>query len=239
MTSLNEQVFEVLYENLVAVDSSYAGKDMVLCPVCLREIPLAEVLAGGIEHIIPQVAAKEDSTIDKKQATLNQRCGITLLCRQSRACKSDGKMSEDGCNGMKGRLYDRLFKNLFDDSPHATEDLTHAHGVGILVMGYLAAFQFFGYEYILRPELGEIREQFDYPHERKTPYLDNAECNFGDNGSIPLLTATGQPFMWGGILNSDAPLQVMFRRCRAQLPGGQWSIKDGVRHLTNLIPARD
>lgn len=236
MPSLKEEVYKVLRENLVAVDPSYACKNVVLCPICLREVTRAEVLEGGIEHIIPQVVAKEDAGYEKAHATLNQRCGITMLCRQERVCRSDGYVSKDGCNGLKGRLYDKLFKNLFDDRPHRKDELTHRHGVGILTMGYLAAFQFFGYEFILRDEMDEIRKQFDYPDDRKTPYLDQALYCLAPSSSLPLLTETGQPFVWGGVMESNAPLHLMFRRCQVKLPGGHWQFKEGVRHLVNLIP---
>jgi hypothetical protein len=235
MPSLNEEVYAVLRENLVAVDPGYAEKDVVLCPICLRGIGQAEVLVGGIEHIIPRVVADEDSVDDKARATRNQRCGITLLSRQQRVCKSDGYVSKGGCNGLKGRLYDRLFKGFFDDGPHSREKLAHQHGVGILMMGYLAAFQFFGYEFILRREMDEIREQFDYPIDRKTPYLDQALYCLAPSNSPPLVTESGQPFVWGGIKKPDAPLHLMFRRCQVELPGGHWQLKEGVRHLVNLI----
>jgi len=140
MPSLKEEVYAVLRGNLVAVDPSYADKDVVLCPICRRGIRQAEVHAGGIEHIIPQVAANKDSSDYKARATLSQRCGITLLCRQERVCKSDGYVSKDGCNGLKGRFYDRLFKDFFDDGPRRREELTHQHGVRILMMGYWRHF---------------------------------------------------------------------------------------------------
>jgi hypothetical protein len=239
MASLKEEVYAVLRENLIAVEPRYAGNDVVLCPICLREVTQTEVLAGGIEHIIPQVVAKEDPVDDKARATLNQRCGITLLCRQERSCKCDGHMSKDGCNGLKGRFYDRLFKGLFDDGPHGQEELTHRHGVGILTMGYLVAFQFFGYEFILRRKLDEIREQFDYPDDRKTGYLDQALYCLAPSSSLRLLTESGQPFLWGGVMKPDAPLHLMFRRCQVVLPGGHWNFRNGVRHLGNLIPKEE
>lgn len=238
MPSLKEEVYDVLYENLVAVRPHFAGKGVVLCPICFREITRADVLTRGIEHIVPQVVAHKDGVDDKAIATFNQRCGITLLCRQERLCNSDGKYIKDGCNGLKGRLYDRLFRDLFEDGPHQPDELTHRHGVGILLMGYLAAFQFFGYEFILRPELDELREQFDFPDDHKTDYLNDASYCLAPHSSLPLGTESGQPFIWGGIMKPDAPLHLMFRRCQVTLPGGHWQFKEGVRHLSNLLPKK-
>jgi len=76
---LNEEVYAVLRENLVAVKSSYAEKDVVLCPVCLREIGKAEVLKGGIEHIIPQVVANEDAPTTRHKL-LGTRDVASLCC---------------------------------------------------------------------------------------------------------------------------------------------------------------
>jgi len=64
-------------------------------------------------------------------------------------------------------------------------------------MGYLVAFQYFGYEYILRCEMDEIRNQFDYPDERKTSYLDQALYSLTPSSSPPFVAESGQPFLWG------------------------------------------
>jgi len=104
MPGLKEEVFEILRENLLAVKPEYASKDVVLCPLCLREITRVEALVSSVEHIIPQVATKGDTAKDRSLATKNQRCGITLSCRREWSCKSDGYISKDGCNGLKGRL---------------------------------------------------------------------------------------------------------------------------------------
>jgi hypothetical protein len=95
---LKEEAFDVLYKDLCAFDSSYAGREAILCPICWREIPRAEVIAAGIEHIIPQNVVANDSAAAAALATKNQRCGITVLCRQSRTI--NGKEVKDGCNGF-------------------------------------------------------------------------------------------------------------------------------------------
>jgi hypothetical protein len=237
--SIKEEVYEVLHENLVAVRPDLRDKDCVLCPICLREISRYDVIMGGVEHIIPRTVVRNDNQSAARVGTKNQRSGITLLCRQSRLCASDGRESKDGCNGLKGKLYDRLFRNLFDDKPHSAAELIHGHGVSILVMAYLGAFQSFGYEYILRDELDEIREQFDFPNQRKTKWLDDSEFFLGNNQIQITATATGQPFVFGPIGNVQAPLQVLFRRCRALLPPCTWASNGSVRHLEELAPVLD
>lgn len=234
--SINEEAYEVLRENLVAVRPEFAARDVVLCPICQREVSRDAVIKGGVEHIIPQNVVSGDSADVASLGTKNQRCGITVLCREERACKSDGKISKDGCNGMKGRLYDRLFRRLFDTGAHARSELTHSHGVAVLIMAYLGAFQCLGYEYILRPELDPIREQFDFPHDRKTDWLDHARYCLAEDKTQVVATSVGQPFVFGGITTQSAPLEVLFRRCHVLLPSGHWSISKVTRHLQVLLP---
>ena len=234
--SLREEAYDVLRENLVAVRPEFAAREVVLCPICQREISRDAVIRGGIEHILPQNVVKGDSADLILLGTKNQRCGITILCRDQRVCKSDGKISKDGCNGIKGRLYDRLFRGLFDTNTHTKSELRHSHGVAILIMAYLGAFQTFGYEYILRPELDPIREQFDFPNDRKTDWLDHA-C-YGLAKEIPQVVSTshGQPFLFGSISTLTAQLEVFFRRCHVILPGGHLSLRKATRHLEVLLP---
>lgn len=233
---MNEDVYTVLHDNLVAVKPEYATREVVLCPICLREIPRDIVLKFGVEHIIPQNVIRNDEPDFARLGTKNQRCGITVLCREPRICASDGKTSPDGCNGMKGRLYDRLFRGLFDSAAHRPEELQHGHGIAILIMAYLGAFQNLGYEYILRPTLDDIRTQFDFPNEQKTEWAQFAKYYLGESETQIVATSTGQPFVWGGQCTTGAPLHIFFRRCRALLPGGHWKLKALTRHLGSLLP---
>lgn len=235
MVNLKEEVFNVLRENLVAFKPEYRDKDVVLCPICLREITREQAISGGIEHIIPQSVAERDSEAYKSVATKNQRCGITLLCREQRQLKSGGKDRDQGCNGIKGSFYDFSFKILLDNQAHTQDQTTHRNGVAILIMAYLAAFQMFGYEYILSEELDQIRDQFDFPDERKTEYLDKALYNLQENSNLQLVTGVGQPFITGGVLRKDAFLEIYFLRCKASLPNGNWKLNTSVKHLDNLV----
>ncbi|WP_339745968.1 hypothetical protein [uncultured Rubinisphaera sp.] len=230
---LNEEAFDVLYKDLCEFDSTYVGRDVILCPICWREIPKADVITTGIEHIIPRNVVANDSSAAAELATKNQRCGITVLCRQPRTI--NGKEVKDGCNGFKGSAYDRLFRHLFDDKDHTEVELRHRHGVAILIMAYLGAFQTFGYSYIRRNELDEIREQFDFPDDRKTGWLECAMFSLRPLANPIVATEVGQPFVVGGLMNEDTPLHVLFRRCQAYLPHGHWN-STGVESLNTLLP---
>jgi len=236
--SIPEQTFDALHRNLVEKNVAYSDRDVVLCPICLREISRDYFLASGVEHILPRNILKDDDKGKRRLGSINQRAGITVLCRQERTCVSDGKACVDGCNGLKGRLYDRLYKGLLDDADHADANLMHRHSVAILVMAYLGAFQHFGYDYILRPELDDIRAQFDFPDSRKTNWLDHAKYCTAESKSQIVVTVLGTPFIVGGITTPDAPLHVLFRRFSAYLPRGHWQSK-GVDPVPLLRPEVD
>lgn len=223
--SITKQTFDVLHKNLSDLRPEYANRNTILCPICLTDIPESEMFCNSVEHIIPQNVIKDDEPRNLQLGTLNQRCGITILCRKKRTAKNDNRVLSNGCNGMKGSLYDRLFKNLFDEQRHERSELTHRHGVAILLMGYLGAFQYFGYDYILQPEFDEIREQFDFPDTRKTNWLDHAQYNHSETKTQIVTTSSGSPFIFGGLLTQDKPLQIFFRRCRVLLPKGHWQSK--------------
>lgn len=235
---LKDEAYKVLREDLLKVRPDLSDREVILCPLCLREIPQTDIITSGIEHIIPQVVVQNDPVAYKTLANKNQRCGITVLCRQTRNIKSNGKILNDGCNGFKGRTYDWAIKNILDDKPHKQEELQFRHGVALLTMGYLGAFQIFGYSYILRPELDEIREQFDFPDERKTNWLLNVHYFMQPGLTEIVATSTGHPFVVGGIMNSVAPLEVFFRRTTIKLPNG-WTFKNIVRTLDSLLPINE
>jgi hypothetical protein len=102
-------------------------------------------------------------------------------------------------------------------------------------MGYLAAFQYFGYEYILRDELAPIREQFDYPIERRTNWLDHALYCRVPRRIHTVITETGMPFIFGNVLRPNTSLTMLFRRCQVTLPGGHLDITRDVPFLDALL----
>ncbi len=231
--ALSDDVFSVLRENLVAIKPDYGGRpDVVICPLCLRDVHRDEVLAGGVEHIIPRDGVRRDSQDAKDLATTNQRCGLTVLCRSVRGIA--GYEAKQGCNGFKGSRYDWRLRLLLDDGAHASPRLSTRHAVGILTMAYLGAFQVFGYGYVLRPELDEIRRQFEMPDRAETYWLESVQ--YATSPSSLIATATGHPFLFGSIARQEAPLHVAFRNCQAYLPGGHWQVPTGVRTLAALSP---
>jgi len=214
---ISEQVFDVLHRNLMTCRPEHEPKQTIICPICLREISRSEVLVGGVEHIVPNVIVKSDPVALAGEMTKNQRSGLTVLCRRPRVYGDDKRLAKHGCNGLKGSLYDWSLKHIGSSTRRGSIPFTHRQLVGILIMGYLGAFQTFGYEYILRDELSEIRRQFDYPEITRTDWIHH--INIFDSFHGVFTTENGMPFMVGGSTHPDAPLVVIFRKFSASLPG--------------------
>lgn len=228
--NLKEETFQTLYEDLSRAKPEYETKGMILCPICLRGITKAEILCGGVEHIIPKVVIRKDKAIVQNGISINQRCGITVLCQKERRINESIARATYGCNGFKGGVYDRLFKNLFDFKSHSPRVIDFRHRVAILVMAYLGAFQRYGYEYILRPEFDEIRSQFDHPDVKMTQWLERVSYKLPANSIQVITDADSHPFMF---FRYPTTLSVTFRRCRAFLPPVPRSCT-GVKRLENL-----
>jgi len=211
--TIREEIFDVLYENLINIKPEYEGRSVVLCPICLREITREEINSGGVEHIISQSIIANDENAIRNGISKNQRCGITVLCRSTR--EINGRPVAQGCNGFKGSIYDGLFKNLFDSSPHNQMALSQRHRVAMLIMAYLGAFQRYGYGYILRPEFDEIREQFDNPDQELTQCLRSTSYKQNRRIVQVVTDILGHPFMFFELPHQ---LSVHFRRCRVFLP---------------------
>jgi hypothetical protein len=218
---LKTLVFRSLRENLIYARPEYIGREVILCPFCLREITLEQL--SSIEHIVAQNVLKDDPPY-MKQHPGRSRAGVTALCRHPRTTKTGH--APNGCNGWKGQKYDRLFRRMLQAQRIDEGMLRLQHYVAVLIMAYLGAFQRLGYEYIMRVELDDIRHQFDYPDRQVTHWLDHVHIRLsGHPGGQIWATTSGLPFVFGSLASSKAPLEVSFRRFSALLPGGHWAVK--------------
>lgn len=221
--SHEERLFDILRANLVATHPEHEDADHILCPLCLRPMTVADV--KSVEHIIPSNTLKDDPDF-MRAVPLSYRAGLTVLCRESRDI--GGKSANQGCNGFKGSTYDRLFNGMMQGRELKDGEVWNRHTVAVLTMAYLAAFQQHGYGYILDDAFEPIRRQFDRPDDVVTDWMHDAHIWRGahdPNGKI-WATSSGLPFVFGGRLTDDAPLEVFFRRFRARLSGGHWKVTD-------------
>ena len=218
--SYRERLFHILRGNLVCERPEYADREVILCPLCLRDLRFDDV--RSVEHILPENALKDDPLF-VRQVSLSRRAGLTVLCRTSRAVGC-GKDAPEGCNGWKGQAYDRLFKGMLAGQQIPPHKLTLRRKVAVLTMAYLAAFQRFGYGCILNDAFETVRCQADYPDRKMTPWLDSVVINprqHALNGQV-WATSSGLPFVFGWHGVKGSALEVYFRRFRVLLPGGHW-----------------
>ncbi|NOS72585.1 MAG: hypothetical protein HOP33_22025 [Verrucomicrobia bacterium] len=232
---LTEAVFAVFHESFISSDPKHKNSTEVQCPICLCSLTREDVVnkGGCVDHIIPQSAINEDGDIIKQEIARNERTGLALLCRRPRKTVND-KKADQGCNGLKGSLYDTLFAGFLETKQFSAQDLKIKHQVAILVMAYLGAFQNWGYSYILRSELDEIREQFDNPGKIVSKWTSSVQFETAPNKIVPITPGKGQPFFFYEDAND---LVVIFRRFLARLPGKP---KNSVRvgNPYGLLPAK-
>jgi hypothetical protein len=220
-----QDLFFAYEANLRDVEPSRTPAGVILCPLDLAPMPIDK---ATLEHIVPQ-----HSTVEKKQKTLhtklgskNVRSGLTLTCLR--------------CNGKKGSELDSELRGLIVGGDKNANAYSHRSGVAILTYAYLFAFAVFGYEYILRKELDEVRLQFEEPDTRHTGWLEDAQVHPGEIERPIVANEWGYPFAMGNGRADGAPLEVLFWRFRAKLPTltgikTAVSIPDSVRVVMNDV----
>lgn len=133
----------------------FADCDLLLCPTCLRRIPFEEF---SLEHIIPQQALGGDHKTAQEAVTRNQRSCLTLQCSKRLVIK-DKLIAEKGCNGWKGKHFDRFIRQILQGRMDRM-DVTTRHNVALLAFGYLALFRQYGYRISLSRSGVLMRHQF-------------------------------------------------------------------------------
>jgi hypothetical protein len=204
--SLLIDLFDAYHQNLTSTGNNPDNKDIMLCPLCLKEIPRLDIESGAVslEHIIPQhsTSSSTQNTRHTQIGVKNVRSGLTVTCPV--------------CNGKKGRELDFCMRNLITPGQKTQNDYSPRTGVAILIYSYLFAFAVHGYEYILASKLKEIRKQFNDPDGCHTSWSETACVHLVDPQQPIICNAWGYPFIMGGMVNG--PLEIMFWRFRALLP---------------------
>lgn len=204
------QLYDAYFANAVRTGHSQPGETSIPCPLCLKPIERAAVVANVVakEHIVPQHA-----TADKVQRTphtqigvKNTRSGLTLTCSE--------------CNGFKGRKLDGLLRGRAGSTPQSEADYPFETATAILTYAYLFAFAILGYEYVCHPDLEEVRRQFSDPTVRHSRWLEHAHVNLKPPESIIVTTENGYPCVFAHRVGH--PMQVFSWRFRASLPNADF-----------------
>jgi hypothetical protein len=153
-----EKIWHRMRDDLKSLSPGFAEDDLLLCPTYLRRITFKEF---SLEHIIPQQALDEDHETARDAVTRNQRSGLTLLCTKRLVIK-DKLIAEKGCNGWKGKHFDRFIRQILQGRMDKM-DVTTRHNVALLALGYLALFRQYGYRISLSRSGVLMRHQFFNP----------------------------------------------------------------------------
>jgi len=206
-----EKAYKFLREDICRVRPEYEKKQVLVCPICMREISKEAFLEHGLEPIIPKVHSA---------MSRGRRSGYTVLCHEERKIEGDGSVSEDGCSGYKKRMYDSVAKNFLPEDGSVPTMLSIRQKISITIMAYLGAFQQFGYGSVFWDELDEIRKQFDFPKKKITKWIDNSVCMPMNDPFYLMGSTKDQPFAVGGSVQDGHPLHMVFGKCFTLLPVG-------------------
>lgn len=153
-----EKIWHRMRDDLKSLAPWFADYDLLLCPTCLRHITFEDF---SLEHIIPQQALAHDHQTARDAVARNKRSGLTLLCRKRLIIK-DRVIAENGCNGWKGKNYDRPIQQVIQAQPDKIE-FTGRHQISMFILGYLALFRRYGYRISLSRSGMLMRNQFFCP----------------------------------------------------------------------------
>jgi hypothetical protein len=140
-----------------------SGNQLLMCCACGRFLPQE---CFDIDHLIPQQALKHDPSAVRTNpaTTANTRAGNLLLCKKPLKVKRD-VVYGNGCNGWKGRFYDKAISQLISTTALQANNCTDVHIIGALSLAYLSMVAKFGYVVALTPSGLLMREQFFTPQK--------------------------------------------------------------------------
>jgi hypothetical protein len=159
MAGNEEKLWHKLRGDLARYAPEMTANHLLMCCACGRLLPRE---AFNLEHLIPQQALKRDPDVVRANTVTpkNVRAGNLLLCQKRLILK--GKVaSPNGCNGWKGRYYDKSISELVSGSAlEPPGRITDRHIIAALSLGYLAMVAEFGYVIALMQSGLLMREQF-------------------------------------------------------------------------------
>lgn len=140
------KIFHTMWSELVRL-GRLPHQYGVICPLCLFPKAHDEFT---LEHIIPKRALAHDPMNLRTIYPLNNRSGLTLLCKN--------------CNHLKGKWFDPMIEKMFkkpgfSPRPHEQQRELKARRT----LAYLAAFRELGYSYIFTNRLDPVRHDFLNP----------------------------------------------------------------------------
>ena len=162
-TSIKEKLWHTMRHDLQSYAPQIGQNNLLMCCTCGRFLPYEDF---SLEHIIPQQALADDPKQVKANpdTTTNVRSGNILLCNKPILIKGY-KPTNNGCNGWKGRHYDRLTREVLNGRiiSHGHKAFTNDYIIALLCTAYLGMVMKFGYQVALMGSGRLMRGQFFQP----------------------------------------------------------------------------
>lgn len=159
--ALKERLWHDMRTNLAQYDLETNNNELLRCCICGR---LLEFKDFSLEHIIPQQALDNDPTEIKSLLPRNMRSKNILLCKSPLRIKNT--THANGCNGWKGRFYDKPIKEIFSGRLNEKNaNITSRHTISAAIIAYIAMFSEYMYAIPFTPYSILIRKQFFRPNQ--------------------------------------------------------------------------
>jgi hypothetical protein len=214
LPSLKQTLWQKLRSDLVSLIPWFADDERLLCPTCLRPLKFDDF---SLEHTIPRQALADDPIAVRATISVNQRSGVTLLCRKQLAVKNK-RVPGHGCNSWKGKFYDPFLKEVFRVD-FLQQQINSRHQIALFATSYLGLFGRYGYQVSLLPSGLLMRRQFFQPNTflREIPI----SCQMVVAGSPPMSYDDNTHDYWSEpfriVIERDAAL-VVVRDMAQRLP---------------------
>jgi hypothetical protein len=162
--SIKEPLWHKMREDLARFVPETAENELLMCCACGRFLPKEYF---DLEHLVPQQALRADPVeLRTNPATPNNvRSDNLLLCKKPLLYKNS-PIYNNGCNSWKGPFYDKPISDIFSGRTIAPgSQISNAHIIGGLMLGYLAMVAECGYIVTLMQSGLLLREQFFNPYK--------------------------------------------------------------------------
>jgi hypothetical protein len=140
--SIKETLWHKMRSDLTKFVPEIAHSQLLMCCACGRFLTHDFF---DLEHLIPQQSLKLDPAAVQANPDTpkNVRSGNLLLCKKPLRVKGV-TVYKNGCNSWKVKHYDKAIAELISEKTLRSANVTSAHTIGALCLGYLAMVAEFG-----------------------------------------------------------------------------------------------
>jgi len=230
---IKETLFLEMERDLQQIAPNLIGSGKLICCICGRLLPRRHFT---LEHIVPQQLVKSDPA-QVRHISKNKRSGLTLLCNYSLGGAGTVK-SQNGCNGWKGRFFDRKTREILLERSWGGMDMSHV--IALFSTMYLALFSRYGYSVVFTAAGIASRRQFFSPNRFNQDIPDRSQILMAAGAPKEITEAT-MPFwatpFWFSPDNDDLKCTVGIRHVSMALPISR-PLNVPIRSVLPFAPSR-